>query len=466
MTTQPPRAQAARGRTPVVSALFGAVFALAVALRAALCVVNAAANDDHMPPIYTIAQTGRLPDVHDCFECYQPKLFYVVGAGLLRALRLGEGVGAIHAIEWLNFLLGVWTLWVVLLFTRTLPFPPAQRLVGFALAALNPYLVAAHGQASNDAAVILFGAGCLYQLRLFLARPDESPRSLALAAACALLAGITKGSGLVLIIGMGLLLAARLASAPARRERVVDVLLFAAAFGLVVPFFGGYLHNVLVYGHPFVTNMPRDPLPDFFHETYPARPGITSIMNSYFTFYYAMLVSRPMINLSVTSAPYHQTSFWTLLYGTTHCLNYYQWPPSWAAPTQAMVRLARAIFILALVPTALLLFGALEVLSRLARALRRNGASALLEPESASLVFAGGFVAFLILYSLRHRDFASVKALYLYPGLLAFLALFHAGYALLRANPRLRACADAAIAALCALYAADVGSIILRLARR
>jgi hypothetical protein len=444
----------------------GAVFALAVALRLALCLVNAQANDDHMTPIYKIAETGALPQVHECFECYQPKLFYLAGAGLLRVLRLDEGVGAIKAIQGLDFLLGIGTLWILALFLRALPWTEAERLSAFALVALNPYLVAAHAQASNDALVILLGAGFLYQLRLFLTGAGNSRRHLGWAALCMVLAGVTKASGLVLFVGGALLLSARLLSGRRRRERAADLAIFVAAFAVFVPYFGGYVSNYVQFGWPFVTNMPMDPMPHFFLETFPARPGITSIFNSYFSFYFLLLLRRPMLNLSVTSAPYHQTSFWTLLYGTTHCLNYYQWPPSWRSPTNAMALLARAIFVLALVPTVLLIFGALESLSRLLASLRRSGARALLGLEGSALIFAGGFVSFLILYSLRHRDFASVKAVYVYPGLLAFVVLFRQGYALLRGHARLRAGADAAIAALCALYLADVGSVIVRLARR
>jgi hypothetical protein len=59
------------------------VLAAGVALRISLAVVTPAdrAYDDHYQPVRIILREGRLPSAADCWECYQPPLYYVISAG-------------------------------------------------------------------------------------------------------------------------------------------------------------------------------------------------------------------------------------------------------------------------------------------------------------------------------------------------------------------------------------------------
>lgn len=420
-----------------------------------------------MTVVAMIKDSGRMPVRGECHECFQPKLFYVAGAVLLKTLNLDGGRAAVVAVQLMNCVLGAWTLWVVFLFTQLLPASPAQRLAGFSLVAFNPYLTAIHAQASNDACLVLFSTLALYFLFLFFKDRNCRRRRLLLVTLFAALAGLTKGSGLVLFIGVSLLLLVKLLSewknARSRTNNLSYAAAFVLGFLLVVPYFGQYVHNYQAYGTPFVTNLERHPAPYFFKETYPARPGMTSIVNSYFSFYFLELLRVPMISAQPGYDQYHKTSFWTLLYGTTHCLHYYQWPPTWRSQTRAMTHLARAIFVLALVPTSLLLFGLLENTAALGRSLRAGDFKSLLTLRSTALFFAAGFGSFLVIYSLFYRDFGSVKGIYVYPGLLCYLAIWHEGYALCARYKDAAAWINAATLALCLLYITDVASVIARL---
>lgn len=441
-----------------------AAFLLAAGLRLALALVNTEANDDHMSAVFMVKESGRLPIRGECHECFQPKLFYASSAVLLKVLDLGPGRAAVRAVQLMNCAAGLATLWLLLLFVESLPAAPTQRLAGFCLAAFNPYLVAIHAQASNDAFAVLFSTAALYHAFVyFRARSGGRLLSFTLFSA---LASLSKGTGLVLFVGFGLLLTAAAWTASggaARKAARRHAALFVLGYLLVVPYFGQYVRNYREFGSPFVTNMAKDPLPYFFKETYPARPGMTSIFNSYFSFYFPQLLRVPMISADPGPDQYHKTSFWTLLYGTTHTLHYYQWPKTWRSKARYAFDLARAIFVLALIPTVLFAFGLLQMAAELLESLRRDERAALLSPRAIALLFTLGFGSFLIVYSLFHRDFGSVKAIYIYPGLLAFVVAFGEGYALCASRAHVRAWINGGIGLLCLLYAADVAAVIARL---
>jgi hypothetical protein len=470
--------------------LFAAVFLVAIGLRVALCLVNAEANDDHMTPISMIRETGRLPVRADCPECFQPKLFHAAAAGVLEILRLPRGSGAVRAVQALNLLAGVWTLWVLSLFLNKLAATPEQRLLAFALAAFNPYLIAAHAQASNDAFVILFSTLALQQLFLYFGDERERPRRLAAVTACAVFAALSKGSGWALFLGIAAALFGDAYFAPrgerGRRVRWLRAVAFAAVFLLVVPFFGQYAYNYRAYGNPFITNVEPDELPGLFEETYPPRPGIVSIARSYFTFDLVGLLERPAINTSdmlcvagdrdacaeirgardgreELRAPRHQTSFWTVLYGTTHSLNYYQWPKSWRSRSPASAALARATLAAALFPTAVFVIGFFAGALALARSARRRRPRSPPSPRFLGVFFSTAFIAFLIAYTLTHRDFSAIKAIYIFPALPCFLAVFVEGADVCSRRRGAKRILQASVAVLCAFYAADVASVIARL---
>lgn len=55
--------------------------------------------------------------------------------------------------------------------------------------------------------------------------------------------------------------------------------------------------------------------------------------------------------------PRHRTSVWTQVYARTHSIHFDAWPPAWASSHPLVLNLTRVIFVLALLPTALVLTG-------------------------------------------------------------------------------------------------------------
>jgi hypothetical protein len=87
--------------------------------------------------------------------------------------------------------------------------------------------------------------------------------------------------------------------------------------------------------------------------------------------------------------------------------------------------------------------------------------------ELLMVLTAFGYVAFVLLYTLRYRDYSTMKAEFLFPGLLAYACIF--GDQAQRAaewaagRPRLRVVGCACLVALLGLYVVDATILAIQL---
>src|SRR5262249_47396313 len=131
-----------------------------------------------------------------------------------------------------------------------------------------------------------------------------------------------------------------------------------------------YLDTARRAGSPFAINRPPVPWPHFFEETQAGRPGITSIVHSYLTFRIVDLVLNPTNDLRMQPRHAHRTSLWSQLYGRAHFAHFPAAPQSWKQVHSPFINgVGRAIMILALVPTTLMVLGGLCRLAAWWRAL-------------------------------------------------------------------------------------------------
>jgi len=198
------------------------------------------------------------------------------------------------------------------------------------------------------------------------------------------------------------------------------------------------------------------------------RPGVTSIADTYFTFRFVDMLEHPMITNGVDVYPLHRTSFWSQLYGRAHLTHFAQHPPSWRNTSSLVVTVSRLILVLALLPTALLLVGMLRAVAQVTTPTWKRASPRRETLDQELLAFtAMGFVAFIVVYSLRYRDFSTMKAEFLFPGLLAYVFFFadevrRAAKQYSRQH-RLRQVAGWMFAALLALYVTDVVVLAVQL---
>ncbi|UCE86005.1 MAG: phospholipid carrier-dependent glycosyltransferase [Deltaproteobacteria bacterium] len=447
------------------------VLLLGVGLRVSLAMVNTESNDDHFPVIRILHAERRIPVKSDCWECFQPKLYHVAVAGLQTAFGADSAAAPVRLAQLINALAGAATLAVVYLFLRGLGVANEVALAGFALVALNPKLIAINAQATNDSFAILFATLGLFFALHFFQKPGL--RNFGWMTLSVILAALSKGNGLIVFCVLVAVFVLKLAGSLGARDAAAAWGRWLGAFCLVfllfVPYLGQYWQNYRAYGSPFVINVRREPLPHLFEKTYAPWRGVTSIADSYLTFRFVELMRKPWIDYHPdVVSPRHRSSLWTQLYGRAHSAHFDGWPPSWRDPRTSTRNLARAAFLLALVPTAFFLFG----LARIASAgwvRGRAGLRASLEGPQGIMALTGlAHLAFSVLYSLQYRSFTTMKAIFLFPGLLAFVFLLAEGmqtvYGRGASGGWARRMVGAALAALLVVYGLDVLILIATLA--
>ena len=150
------------------------VLAAGMALRVALAVVTPPERsyDDHFEPVRVILKEGRIPTAADCWECYQPPLYYLVSAGLcavtqpLAAALTGSSESWEHVgrrtLQFTSVFAGGATLWVCWLILRRFQPRESHAALALALPAFLPAHLHMSAMATNDALTYLLAALAIY----------------------------------------------------------------------------------------------------------------------------------------------------------------------------------------------------------------------------------------------------------------------------------------------------------------
>lgn len=450
--------------------LFVLVFIISALLRLGLSLVNRESNDPHLEVVEYMLTHSGLPTRDDCWECFQPKLYHLLVTGIIKAANLTDPDARILAANLFNFAIGLLTLAIIWRFLEQFPVQNELiRWLAFAYVAFNPKLIGISSQATNDALLIFFSTLAFHQTWLFLqslntkhaisknqaGRNSSTLLHFSLLTIFTILAPSIKTNGWVVFIAILLALLLRAILDLKNRLRIETYLLgYLVIVPLLVAFnpLNQYIQNYRAYGTPVVVNINRAPPPRLFEQTPSNKPGIRSLSEGFLTFKFSSLLETPYINYDFDDPLPHRTSFWTQLYGRAHSVNFDNWPPTWNSENPACFPLRRAIFVLALLPTALLLAGAAIETSRLFRKDDQN---------SLFLLAFLGFISFVALYAAIYREYPVMKAIFTYPALPAFPVLF------IVAAQKLPGLALKTLTALSivlfTLYAADVITLIVRL---
>jgi hypothetical protein len=331
-----------------------------VSLRMALAWVNREANDDHVEVVLKLLDGGAQPTILTCNECFQPKFFHLLWAWIARVLHLSTRDQIAVAGQIINALSGTAVLLLGCAFIGRISTSPLVRFLGTSWLALNPGLLAINVQATNDSLIILTGTILLVSLTSWIRSGGDRRISFVAVVLSAGFAPHVKSNGIVLAV----LTAAIVAATIWRRSRThrhlrsaAALLLFALVIILGATVNRSYQDNYRVTGHLLPINMAPAPAPYFFQHTIAYRPGVTSIASAFFTFRIFDLVETPFIVDGGTPYSLHRTSLWSQLYGRTYFLHFDQWPPSWQDQSLSLRVVGRALFVLGLLPTWLLVWG-------------------------------------------------------------------------------------------------------------
>jgi hypothetical protein len=433
-----------------------------------------------MEVVNIILVTHRLPTMQDCGECVQPKLFHFTVAKIIEGLGLANAsyLTRILVVQLINFLAGVLVLIIIGLLIKDLPVKNEKlKLFAFSLVALNPALIGINSQATNDTFAILFSTLALYFTYVFLQRQKISTFLLILF--FTVLGISTKTNVWVTAIAILMVL---FIQAWVQKEQRIRTLLFSLIFFLTVPVLtfvnplSQYITNYQEYGTPASINVPRPPFPNWVNWTPGCelgqpycRPGILSIQSGFFTFMFDKLLIHPRVTPEIENYPQFRISFWSMMYAGAHSVHFFNYPPTWSTTGTQGFTLLRAILLLALIPTSLLMLGfAIETFYVIKGIFKRDLGTAQMTGSGLYAISFIGYVLFAILYTMLYRDFAVMKAIFVYPALLVFPVLFLRAvgplYEFLSKHIRWSTfLLDAGIVALLVLYIGDIGTLIAQI---
>jgi hypothetical protein len=169
----------------------------------------------HLAYIHLVMRDHTVPRSDDCWECYQPPLYYVVAAALLTVTRSalppekpqpGADSRGARVLQTFGAACGVGTVLFWLLTVRLLLPGRYERLIASAFVTFWPTLVIHACRIGNDALFVLFASLSLWQLVAW--RRSQRTRAIVVAAFAAGLSAETKLTGLVVVLVVGTSLAA------------------------------------------------------------------------------------------------------------------------------------------------------------------------------------------------------------------------------------------------------------------
>ena len=420
--------------------LFTFVFCSAIILRIIFGFVNTFSNDDHLEVSQIIKDENRIPIKTDCWECDEPKLYHVFVAIVLKIFHINNSKLQIIVAQLTNVLAGIITIYVVYLFLEQLHISKKLKLIGFSLTALNPKLIGINAQATNDSFVILFSTLALFFIWLYL--KYEKQKDLLLMTLFTIMASLSKGNGLILFFLIIPILVVKLclnwSRLKLRKKTLLHLFISLLLFLLITPYFGQYLGNYIRYGSPFVMPINKSPRPYLFKETFieelvpGEQSGITSVFHSFLTFRFINLLNNPVTIGDIFFGDYrpyprHRTSLWTQLYGRAHFIHFNLWPPIVRIDSKFIINLGRLIFILALFPTLIFLYSFTKRFLVLLKSIIKRQFNYFKNPDWIFVISIIAYVIFIMLFNYYYRDFTSMKVIFLYPVILAFLNIFLKG---------------------------------------
>jgi len=400
-------------------------FLLCLAPRIVLTAINKTANDDHIKPIMLWMDNGVYPQAKDCWECFQPPVYYGAVKTIAQLTSASTEDELRILFQWMNFAFGFVCLLLIFVFqfNSDLPFKWNMSLALFW--GLNPKLIAISIQATNDIPVIALGM--LFTLMLLKWIENKSKLNFALLLLTVFLAAIIKGNGLVLFF---ILAAVLFVFFVIKQISFTTVSLKLILLLLLIPaiaFLGGYYSKYKNHGNPFLTNLPAAPAPNFFtpDTAQGFRKGVTTVWDSFFSFRIKSLVEQPYtINDLSENYPQHRTSFFTQLYGQFSNASFERAPPSWSVKDETAMDFMRANYLVQLPLLLLFLIGIFVALKQV-----------ITSRSNEDLVHLSAFfiyLAFVAKYAYNIRDFGNMKLIFLFPALLSMMYFLQKGIAQLK----------------------------------
>lgn len=370
------------------------------ALRLVVWYVSPPTNafDDHLEPIAHYATEWTRPAPDACWQCYQPPLYYVISAGLLRLSHLltGQFWTAWRAVQLgsvLFSLLQIAIAWRILALLGAGAFAP--RLCGLAVLVFLPRDIYTAVFVSNDAAL---GLAVSFAVLVYLEAIERgcdgvTSRHLVALVAAVCCAAWTKQSGLIVAVLPAALVVWRERERPLgagdgagdRRRLIRGFAWLALGFAIVG---ADELYKFGVTGHVLASNQ------HFFDWPSVQKPGELGAI-SFFDFRLLQLLRHP------TLSPETLGSYWTELFAKL----WFDYDPKFLTEMGAARAVAAVSYCLGFVVLLVWALGVALAAWRWRPALER------LVLVAVEL----GFLAVPLLQTLRFPYYSSMKATFFLP---------------------------------------------------
>lgn len=388
--------------------------------------VNNESNDNHVEVVQRILANQTIAHRDDCWECFQPPAFYKFHVGLSKITGAESRRALIQQMQLVNAFLTLLSIFIILLLVRRLY--GWNNLTKWAICFLliNPALFAMGIQGTNDTPIIFLGTLSMFSLVKYL--NDDQHKWLIVMGLSGFLAALIKGSGLAIF----LMFSTWLIVFAIKNKRWLS-LSIPIVSALILAFFSHYTHNYKTYGNPFQTNLNKASPPPFFDDgkDFYARPGISSIWNSFFHFRIGNMLAQPYNINGGDVYPKHRTSFWSQMYGSFYDIQFLQHPYSWESKHPDRLNLVRIIFILGLLTIIPLMIGVIISFKHLTNPFHFKSAYFL---DFVSMSLFIGMLFFGLKYAYDYRDFGCIKAIFILPVIVPMLLLFVKGWQIIKSH--------------------------------
>jgi hypothetical protein len=396
---------------------FWYIFIIALSLRLVLALVNTEMNDDHVTPILLWISSGSYPEALDCWECFQPPLYY----GFVKLIAQTSGFESAESIrnilQTTNFLFSAGILFIILNTISRFNISKNLMYASMLFWSLNPEIISIGALITNDTLLILLGLLAYPFLLKYWHKTSwklEAMLWIIIATAC-----LIKGNGLVFVVVFGLVVLFKLLKGEYKVRNLGRISLLLATLLLFVAHFGRYYHKHKVNGNAFVINQLKPEPANLItpDTTFNGRKGVTSIAESFLTFRLGSLIAEPYNSNEQFNYPKHRTSFFTQLYGQFSNYFFENHPRSWHSNNNDVKNLVRINYILILPLFLLFVFYLIKWTLQSFKFVKTE--------TTFNLILIWVFLAFTIRYSIIYRDFSNMKLLFMFPALLAIIRIFN-----------------------------------------
>jgi hypothetical protein len=390
---------------------------------------NKRANDNHTEVTELIVKNlpnKIAPSSSACGQCYHPRLFHMVSAlpCIIQGYCSSDQIRISGQMSNAFFASIQIILFAFLIYS--FKFTPLMTFIIFSLIALNPRLFVISTQATNDTLAITTGLFTSF----FLWKTIKDKKILDVMCLFLSLGMLlaSKGNSLPVVAGTGCSLLLSLFIAKKRSDKIfflknicllilLSILLLNFSPSTFTPY-NRYFSNMVnnqklgaVYNQSKTT-------PFWFDREYRDRPGVISIIDSYFTFRFIDILTNPLITNGELAVPFHRTSLWSQLFGRYHFIYFDQWPYQRIDKETKLI--GRITLLLGAVYTIITILGGIRLFCGLFEN-RKTVWKWWAHRGACLLPVALCMLGMIIVFSLGEIGFQSMKAIYILPAHLPFL---------------------------------------------